>query len=139
MRQWQVSAPAAIGPAAGQGLVAAEDGWLLAGDVHMQPSTLQHSQPVGCNRRSAPLPHQADLEAQGQHKGGQQAAHPHVVSPRALALRRAVHRHKPDDEQDAPHLGEGGEVEAGREGGQQMMRRAVTPRKGCRQVAGGRC
>lgn len=79
--------------------------------------------PACCSTRSPSAatgvhaaPHQADFEAQGQHKGGQQAAHPHIVSPRALALRGSVHRHKPDDEQDAPHLGEGGEVEAGGQG-----------------------
>lgn len=61
-----------------------------------------------------PCTHHCQLQAEGEHKGGEQAAHSHIVPPRSLALGWAVHRHKPDDEEYAPHLRAGnGE---GREG-----------------------
>jgi hypothetical protein len=50
------------------------------------------------------VPHHGNLHAAGEDKGAQQAAHGDVVPPGALAVSRAVHRGKPHDQQDAPHL-----------------------------------
>lgn len=89
----------------------------MAGKVEVAEA--RHQAALALLKRAAAqaVPHERRLEQERDDKGGQQAAHSQVKAPGVLALGGAVHRHKPHDEQHAPHLCCGGGWGRGRGSG----------------------